>query len=126
MTFRVLTNDEIMRILPAVNRWIKQVHTVFKVGWLFCQEDKWQLSRRSRLTAGGGSELLSNFNSLREGRRIIMTAELLVNVTPSETRVAYIDGGILRKIHIEREARRGIVGNIYKGRVKLPGMQAAL
>ncbi|WP_034917375.1 ribonuclease G [Erwinia sp. 9145] len=56
-----------------------------------------------------------------------MTAELLVNITPGETRVAYIDGGILQEIHIEREARRGIVGNIYKGRVSrvLPGMQAA-
>lgn len=56
-----------------------------------------------------------------------MTAELLVNITPPETRVAYIDGGILQEIHIEREARRGIVGNIYKGRVSrvLPGMQAA-
>ncbi|PKH25789.1 ribonuclease E/G [Enterobacterales bacterium CwR94] len=56
-----------------------------------------------------------------------MTAELLVNITPSETRVAYIDGGILQEIHIERESRRGIVGNIYKGRVSrvLPGMQAA-
>jgi len=56
-----------------------------------------------------------------------MTAELLVNITPSETRVAYIDGGFLQEIHIEREARRGIVGNIYKGRVSrvLPGMQAA-
>lgn len=56
-----------------------------------------------------------------------MTAELLVNVTPSETRVAYIDGGILQEIHIERESKRGIVGNIYKGRVSrvLPGMQAA-
>lgn len=43
-----------------------------------------------------------------------MTAELLVNVTPSETRVAYIDGGILQEIHVEREAKRGIVGNIYK------------
>lgn len=56
-----------------------------------------------------------------------MTVELLINVTPSETRVAYIDGGILQEIHIEREAKRGIVGNIYKGRVSrvLPGMQAA-
>ncbi|WP_406704306.1 ribonuclease G [Sodalis sp.] len=56
-----------------------------------------------------------------------MTTELLVNITPSETRVAYIDGGILQESHIEREARRGIVGNIYKGRVSrvLPGMQAA-
>lgn len=56
-----------------------------------------------------------------------MTAELLVNVTPSETRVAFIDGGILQEIHIDRESKRGIVGNIYKGRVSrvLPGMQAA-
>lgn len=56
-----------------------------------------------------------------------MATELLVNVTPSETRVAYVDGGILQEIHIEREARRTIAGNIYKGRVirVLPGMQAA-
>jgi ribonuclease G len=38
-----------------------------------------------------------------------------------------IEGGILQEVHIEREARRGIVGNIYKGKVSrvLPGMQAA-
>lgn len=56
-----------------------------------------------------------------------MSAELLINVTPSETRVAMIEGGVLQEVHIEREARRGIVGNIYKGRVSrvLPGMQAA-
>lgn len=56
-----------------------------------------------------------------------MSAELLLNVTPSETRVAMVEGGILQEIHIEREAKRGIVGNIYKGRVSrvLPGMQAA-
>ena len=52
-------------------------------------------------------------------------AELLVNVTPSETRVALVENGILKELHIEREAKRGIVGNIYKGRVTrvLPGMQ---
>ncbi len=56
-----------------------------------------------------------------------MSAELLLNVTPSETRVAMIEGGVLQEIHIERESRRGIVGNIYKGKVSrvLPGMQAA-
>ena len=56
-----------------------------------------------------------------------MSTELLINVTPSETRVAMIQGGNLQEIHIEREAKRGIVGNIYKGRVSrvLPGMQAA-
>jgi ribonuclease G len=56
-----------------------------------------------------------------------MPAELLINVTPTETRVALIDIGILQEVHIEREAKRGIVGNIYKGKVSrvLPGMQAA-
>ncbi len=56
-----------------------------------------------------------------------LMTELLVNVTPSETRVAFIENGILQEIHVEREAKRGIVGNIYKGRVSrvLPGMQAA-
>lgn len=53
--------------------------------------------------------------------------ELLINVTPSETRVALVENGILQEVHIERESRRGIVGNIYKGQVSrvLPGMQAA-
>lgn len=56
-----------------------------------------------------------------------MSAELLLNITPSETRVAMIEGGILQEIHVEREAKRGMVGNIYKGKVSrvLPGMQAA-
>lgn len=56
-----------------------------------------------------------------------MTAELLINVTPSETRIAMVEGGVLQEVHIEREAKRGIVGNIYKGKVSrvLPGMQAA-
>lgn len=56
-----------------------------------------------------------------------MSAELQINVTPSETRVAMIEAGLLQEVHIERESRRGIVGNIYKGKVSrvLPGMQAA-
>ncbi len=56
-----------------------------------------------------------------------MSAELLINVTPSETRVALIDNGILQEIHVERFTRKGIVGNIYLGKVTrvLPGMQAA-
>lgn len=56
-----------------------------------------------------------------------MTAELLINVTPSESRVALIENGILQEIHIERHTKKGIVGNIYKGKVSrvLPGMQAA-
>ena len=56
-----------------------------------------------------------------------MSAELLVNVNPRETRVALIESGVLQEIFIERANRRGLVGNIYKGRVcrVLPGMQAA-
>jgi len=56
-----------------------------------------------------------------------MSAELLINVTPSETRVALVENGSLQEVHIQREAKRGIVGNIYLGKVirVLPGMQAA-
>ena len=56
-----------------------------------------------------------------------MSEELLINVTPQETRVAYVENGVLQEVHIERERKRGIVGNIYKGKVVrvLPGMQAA-
>jgi ribonuclease G len=56
-----------------------------------------------------------------------MSEEMLINVTPQETRVAIIENGVLQEVHIERTRNRGIVGNVYKGRVAriLPGMQAA-
>lgn len=56
-----------------------------------------------------------------------MSSELLVNVTPMETRVALVSNGILQEIAVERSRSRGIVGNIYCGKVVrvLPGMQAA-
>jgi ribonuclease G len=56
-----------------------------------------------------------------------MSEEILINVTPRETRVALVENGVLQEISIERARRRGLVGNIYKGRVVrvLPGMQAA-
>ncbi len=56
-----------------------------------------------------------------------MSQEILVNVTPQETRVALLDNGSLQEIHIERARRRGLVGNIYVGAISrvLPGMQAA-
>ncbi|MEE4278491.1 MAG: ribonuclease G [Halieaceae bacterium] len=56
-----------------------------------------------------------------------MSAEILVNVTPMEVRVAVVENGAAQDIHIERETSRGIVGNIYAGRVArvMPGMQAA-
>jgi ribonuclease G len=56
-----------------------------------------------------------------------MSDELLINVTPQETRIATIENGMLQEVLIERECKRGLVGNIYKAKVKrvLPGMQAA-
>jgi ribonuclease G len=56
-----------------------------------------------------------------------MSEEILINVTPRETRVALVENGVLQEIFIERARRRGLVGNIYKGKVcrVLPGMQAA-
>jgi len=56
-----------------------------------------------------------------------MSNEILINVTPSETRVAVVENGLLQEIHVERANKRGMVGNIIKGRVKrvLPGIQAA-
>ena len=56
-----------------------------------------------------------------------MTEEILINVTPRETRVAVVENGMLQEVHIERALRRGYVGNVYKGRVSrvMPGMQAA-
>ena len=56
-----------------------------------------------------------------------MSAEILVNVTPRETRDAIVENGVLQEVFIERDNKRGLVGNVYKGRVSrvLPGMQAA-
>ncbi len=56
-----------------------------------------------------------------------MSEEILVNVTPQETRVAVLAAGQVQELVVEREASRGLVGNIYVGRVArvLPGMQSA-
>lgn len=56
-----------------------------------------------------------------------MSSELLINVTPAETRVALVEQGILQEVHVERQANMGLVSNVYKGKVTrvLPGMQAA-
>ncbi|APZ43593.1 ribonuclease G [Acidihalobacter ferrooxydans] len=56
-----------------------------------------------------------------------MSSELLINVTPQETRIALVDNGVLQEVFIERTRRLGLVGNIYQGKVcrVLPGMEAA-
>ncbi|MCK5435253.1 MAG: Rne/Rng family ribonuclease, partial [Nitrosomonadaceae bacterium] len=56
-----------------------------------------------------------------------MSKEILVNITPQETRVAVIEQGVVQELHIERTGNLGKIGNIYNGRVSrvLPGMQSA-
>ncbi len=56
-----------------------------------------------------------------------MNEDILINVTPQETRVAVMQSGVAQELHIERSANRGLLGNIYMGKVArvLPGMQSA-
>ena len=56
-----------------------------------------------------------------------MSEEILINVTPMECRVALVENGTVQELFVERTAKRGLVSNIYKGKVVrvLPGMQAA-
>jgi len=56
-----------------------------------------------------------------------MREELLINATPRETRVAVVENGVLHELMLERSNQKGLVGNIYRGRVirVLPGMQSA-
>ncbi len=56
-----------------------------------------------------------------------MNEDILINVTPQETRVAIMQSGAVQELHIERAGNRGLVGNIYMGKVVrvLPGMQSA-
>ena len=56
-----------------------------------------------------------------------MSKEILINVTPQEVRVAILENGMLHDLYIERSRSRGLVGNVYKGKVVrvLPGMEAA-
>ncbi len=56
-----------------------------------------------------------------------MSTEILINASLHEARAAVVEKGVLQELFLERESRRGLISNIYKGRVSrvLPGMQAA-
>lgn len=56
-----------------------------------------------------------------------MSDEILINVSPQETRVGLVEQGVLQEIFVQRANHVGVMGNIYKGRIErvLPGMQAA-
>jgi len=55
------------------------------------------------------------------------TQDILINWAPQETRVAIVENGAVQEFHVERALERGLVGNIYLGKVSrvLPGMQSA-
>ena len=63
----------------------------------------------------------NRLNTVRNSAKL--GSELLINVTPNEARVALVEHGVLQEVHIERRLKRGLVGNIYKGKVSrvLPG-----
>ncbi len=56
-----------------------------------------------------------------------LSEEILINVTPRETRLALIENGLLQEIYLERRSRSGYVGDIFLGKVVrvMPGMEAA-
>ncbi len=56
-----------------------------------------------------------------------MQEDILINWSPQETRVAVVENGALQELHVERTLERGLVGNVYLGKVSrvLPGMQSA-
>ena len=56
-----------------------------------------------------------------------MQQDILVNWSPQETRVAVVENGAVQELHVERTLERGLVGNVYLGKVVrvLPGMQSA-
>jgi ribonuclease G len=58
---------------------------------------------------------------------VTLSDQLVVNIASFETRIAFLEGGIVTELMIERNADRGLLGNIYLGKVQrvLPGMQAA-
>ena len=53
--------------------------------------------------------------------------DILINWSPQETRVALVEHGAVQELHVERTLERGLVGNVYLGKVSrvLPGMQSA-
>ncbi len=63
----------------------------------------------------------------RRSHTMASMQDILINWTPQETRVAVVENGAVQDLYIERTLERGLVGNIYAGRVArvLPGMQSA-
>src|SRR5690606_41259686 len=113
---------------PPANRPTKPVLTAFR-GWVQC----WWRALTAATAMWWACRSLkpqpccANSEFLSGSRTQVVNAEILMNLTPTETRVAVVENGVVQEIFIERSNHRGRVGNIYKGKVVrvLPGMQAA-
>lgn len=66
-------------------------------------------------------------HNIQNKPHFFMTEDILINVTPFETRVAIVEQGVVQELHIERSFQRGQTGNLYLGKIVrvLPGMQSA-
>ena len=96
-----------------------------------------RVPRRQLLGRHGAAAVRDRATAARRRRAVLaerrapgggaVTLEILVNVAPRETRAALLESGVVQELHVERTSRRGLVSNLYKGRVSrvLPGMQAA-
>jgi ribonuclease G len=104
-----------------------------KVGFHFTERASTAAAVRCASTALACSRYKErHWDTLSDGRGVpepsgkSVSEEILINVTPRETRVGVVENGMLQELHVERTSRRGYVGNVYKGRVQrvMPGMQA--
>ena len=70
---------------------------------------------------------MGDYACFLEPVEVAVSEELLINVCLREVRAALVEDGLLQELFIERAGGRGLVGNIYKGRVMrvLPGLQAS-
>ena len=121
VTFRKLADDEIRRYWRSGEPADKAgAYAVQGRAALFIERIAGSYSGIMGLPLFETGELLAASRSAR------MT-EILVNVSPREVRAALVENGVLQEIFLERANRRGLISNIYKGRVSrvLPGMQAA-
>ena len=75
------------------------------------------------------AQLLRGFGlqALNLKKTSAMQQDILINWSPQETRVAVVENGAVQELHVERTLERGLVGNVYLGKVArvLPGMQSA-
>ena len=93
-----------------------------------CKTGPWLVGRSPHL--GSLLSLSSQPDTAPERNALefpVMTKEMIISSNGHETMVAILEDDLVSEVYVERERQRGVVGNVYKGRVSkvLPGMQSA-